>query len=47
VFLVGAVITIVAGVLARTLLAPMRKRCIEESNVNVEKDELRRTKQYA
>jgi OFA family oxalate/formate antiporter-like MFS transporter len=47
VFIVGAVITIGAGILARTMLAPMRKRCIEESNGNVEKEELRRTKQFA
>jgi OFA family oxalate/formate antiporter-like MFS transporter len=47
VFIVGAVITIGAGILARTTLAPMRKRCIEESNGKVEKEELRRTRQYA
>ena len=47
VFIVGAVITIGAGILARTVLSPMRKRCIEESNGKVEKEELRRTKQYA
>jgi OFA family oxalate/formate antiporter-like MFS transporter len=47
VFIVGAVITIGAGILARTTLAPMRKRCIEESNGKVEKEALRRTEQYA
>lgn len=47
VFIVGAVITIGAGILARTVLSPMRKRCIEESNGKVEMEELRRTKQYA
>ena len=47
VFIVGAVITIGAGILARTVLSPMRKRCIEESNGKVEKEERLRTKQYA
>jgi len=47
VFIVGAVITIGAGILARTALAPMRKRCIEQSNSIIEKEEALRTKRYA
>jgi OFA family oxalate/formate antiporter-like MFS transporter len=47
VFIVGAVITIGAGILARTALAPMRKRCIEQSNSIIDKEEALRTKRYA
>lgn len=39
VFIVGAVITIGAGILARTVLAPMRKRVIEASNGMAEREE--------
>ena len=39
VFIVGAVITIGAGILARTVLAPMRKRVIEASNGKAEREE--------
>jgi len=54
VFIVSAVITISAGILARTVLAPMRKRVIEASNGKAEREEakserkeLEGTKEYA
>jgi OFA family oxalate/formate antiporter-like MFS transporter len=47
VFIVGAVVTITAGILARVVLAPMRKRVIEQSNVLLEKEERLRAKEYA
>jgi OFA family oxalate/formate antiporter-like MFS transporter len=39
VFIVGAVITIGAGIVARTVLAPMRTRVIEASNGQAEREE--------
>jgi OFA family oxalate/formate antiporter-like MFS transporter len=39
VFIVGAVVTIGAGILARTVLAPMRRRVIELSNGKAEREE--------
>lgn len=54
VFIVSAVITISAGILARTVLAPMRKRAIEASNgkaereeAKIERKELAGAKEYA
>jgi hypothetical protein len=47
VFIIGATITIAAGIVAKMVLAPMRKRVIEASNGVVEKEELQRTRQYA
>jgi OFA family oxalate/formate antiporter-like MFS transporter len=47
VFIVGAAVTITAGILARVVLAPMRKRVIEQSNVLLEKEERLRAKEYA
>jgi OFA family oxalate/formate antiporter-like MFS transporter len=54
VFIVSAVITISAGILARAVLAPMRKRVIEASNGKAEREEakserkeLEGTKEYA
>ena len=42
VFIVSAVITISAGILARTVLAPMRRRVIEASNGKAEREEAKR-----
>lgn len=47
VFIIGATITIAAGIVAKMVLAPMRKRVIEASNGVIEKEELQRTRQYA
>ena len=41
VFIVGATITIGAGILARTVLAPMRKRVIETSNGKADREEVK------
>jgi len=47
VFIIGAIITITAGIAARLVLAPLRKRCIEESNGLLETEKLRSDRQYA
>jgi OFA family oxalate/formate antiporter-like MFS transporter len=41
VFIVGAAITIGAGIVARTVLAPMRKRVIETSNSKADREEVK------
>lgn len=47
VFIIGAVITIGAGIAARLMLAPMRKRVIEESNGQVERETIMPTGKVA
>jgi OFA family oxalate/formate antiporter-like MFS transporter len=42
VFIVCAVITVSAGVVARLVLAPMRKRCIEQANQLLDREEFLR-----
>jgi OFA family oxalate/formate antiporter-like MFS transporter len=37
VFIVTATITIVAGIMAKVVLAPMRKRMIDEANASIER----------
>jgi OFA family oxalate/formate antiporter-like MFS transporter len=47
VFIVGSIITIVAGLAAKFVLAPMRRRVIEHSNGLVEKEERMNAREFA